>query len=577
MPEKSDWFTFELDLDNMCLLLHGYPILKLQPQMPSASLIAELHAACRTNSYGHPFSLGQSIPDKYRFDVVRGVPVCDVHDDALLRYAQHAPTILSEPYEVLSIPSSVSTSEETSVTFCENLLGIYIHCYGPDLLRHIVLAGSHLTLSPHEKSLALRFVLTALCPNHASSSAFAPQSYWIDPDQDCNDAASSWWLRQHICVTLASHLHSERNYQAAISHLVDDILRNDSASAVTFGVAFSVLHCVIVRVNKHAAGTVSVACTHALDFLPDLRGDSGSTPGIQAVARLGYMSASDDIYFFHSVLCSIPYAVRKRSPRPETRAQKNQHTRNKNKNNGKGKGKGKKSKAVTAQLVHEDHDFAKVGSLSSKASNSASTNAKTILDLPAELILYIAQHLPHPRDLNGLAVTCTSLMDACLPLLRLTQLLDIDGAFTETFHRTALRTLLMRFSGPSDVDFDDYADDYEPAGFILTHVREVLIEARWSRDVQPDVYAREFWTTHPTSGRTDVALLFCPKGTVDLGEHIVPFHGADYPPLGEYESMGTISMLDLEAGWELEKTDAPGDQQKTAVAEFQAWYWPRQD
>lgn len=82
---QSPWIL-ELDFNNMCLLLQGYPILKLQLDMASPSSIYELHGTRRTNSYKHPFSLGHAIPEKYRYDVFRDVLPCpiDGNDVALL-------------------------------------------------------------------------------------------------------------------------------------------------------------------------------------------------------------------------------------------------------------------------------------------------------------------------------------------------------------------------------------------------------------------------------------------------------------------------------------------------------------
>ncbi|KAG1857069.1 hypothetical protein F4604DRAFT_1958391 [Suillus subluteus] len=54
-----------------------------------------------------------------------------------------------------------------------------------------------------------------------------------------------------------------------------------------FGIAFSVYHCAVVKVVKDAH-TMTFSYTNALQFLPSFYADSPSTPGITALARLGY-------------------------------------------------------------------------------------------------------------------------------------------------------------------------------------------------------------------------------------------------------------------------------------------------
>ncbi|KAG1745726.1 hypothetical protein EDB19DRAFT_1958156 [Suillus lakei] len=54
-----------------------------------------------------------------------------------------------------------------------------------------------------------------------------------------------------------------------------------------FGIAFAVYHCAIVKVVKDAH-TITFSHTNALQFIPSFYAHSPSTPGITALARLGY-------------------------------------------------------------------------------------------------------------------------------------------------------------------------------------------------------------------------------------------------------------------------------------------------
>lgn len=108
-------------------------------------------------------------------------------------------------------------------------------------------------------------------------------------------------------VTLCSDLRVDRNYSAAKGHLVREVLRNDSAPAIVFGVAFSALHSVIVRISKKDGGTVSVTHTRALEFLPYFCESTDARWACER-SRLGYMHVSDGVSYFYSALWRIPYA-----------------------------------------------------------------------------------------------------------------------------------------------------------------------------------------------------------------------------------------------------------------------------
>ncbi|KAG1898282.1 uncharacterized protein F5891DRAFT_1190949 [Suillus fuscotomentosus] len=95
------------------------------------------------------------------------------------------------------------------------------------------------------------------------------------------------WVREDTVVYIATHLYDERCLQASVSRLINVILEQTNHSGHYFGIAFSVFHCAVVKVVKNAH-TMSFSHTSALQFLPSFYADSPSTPGITALARLGY-------------------------------------------------------------------------------------------------------------------------------------------------------------------------------------------------------------------------------------------------------------------------------------------------
>lgn len=90
------------------------------------------------------------------------------------------------------------------------------------------------------------------------------------------------WLRENLCVFTWTHLYDESNLKAAVV-AITSCLRSQSPASNSFGVAFSLFHCVIVKLEGE---TGKVSHTGALDFLPSWYAYSPSTPGITALARL---------------------------------------------------------------------------------------------------------------------------------------------------------------------------------------------------------------------------------------------------------------------------------------------------
>ncbi|KAG2109561.1 uncharacterized protein F5147DRAFT_611633 [Suillus discolor] len=95
------------------------------------------------------------------------------------------------------------------------------------------------------------------------------------------------WVREDIVVCIATHLDEERCLQASVSRLINAIMEQKDNPGEYFGVAFSVYHCAVVKVIKDAH-TMKFSHTSALQFLPSFYAHSPSTPGITALARLGF-------------------------------------------------------------------------------------------------------------------------------------------------------------------------------------------------------------------------------------------------------------------------------------------------
>ncbi|PBK99801.1 hypothetical protein ARMGADRAFT_1074649 [Armillaria gallica] len=133
------------------------------------------------------------------------------------------------------------------------------------------------------------FTKKSLCTLYTFAfTALSSCKYWTpwEPNIFCDYPAKvseehslAVWLRENLCVFTWTHLYDESNLKAAVV-AITTCLRSQSPASNSFGVAFPLFHCVIVK------QTGKVTHTGALDFLPSWYACSPSTPGITALARL---------------------------------------------------------------------------------------------------------------------------------------------------------------------------------------------------------------------------------------------------------------------------------------------------
>ncbi|KAG6833943.1 hypothetical protein H0H87_007954 [Tephrocybe sp. NHM501043] len=92
------------------------------------------------------------------------------------------------------------------------------------------------------------------------------------------------WVSSKVCLRLATHLTDDDVLRATVADIVDFV--NPTSTDVIYGVALSFIHCVIVFIDME---NEVIKHTPALEFLPSFYGSTPSTPGITAIARLGYL------------------------------------------------------------------------------------------------------------------------------------------------------------------------------------------------------------------------------------------------------------------------------------------------
>ncbi|KAJ8579629.1 hypothetical protein M405DRAFT_706498, partial [Rhizopogon salebrosus TDB-379] len=188
------------------------------------------------------------------------------------------------PSDLLDVSDVLSPAEHVRASLLETMIG---QC----MVRRVVLPTIYqfgLVSSPNQ---LLDHEWSTAC--FMANLAFIPQIYFYPPSGPMSNRlqlsrSEFTWVREDTVVCITIHLDDERCLLATISHLIDEILEQKPDNPGDyFGVAFSISHCAIVKVVKDTHAT-TFSHTGALQFLPSFFADSPSTPGITALARLGY-------------------------------------------------------------------------------------------------------------------------------------------------------------------------------------------------------------------------------------------------------------------------------------------------
>jgi hypothetical protein len=135
------------------------------------------------------------------------------------------------------------------------------------------------------------------------------------PSLPCIPHGNNWdfiWIREDVCLRITTHLDDEDNLQASIGDLVHHINTTPDKVGTVYGVACSIFHCAVVRLDKDERGT-SFAHTPALQFLPSFYARKISTPGIEALSRLGCQTSGVECLTAISEGYNLPRITHKES------------------------------------------------------------------------------------------------------------------------------------------------------------------------------------------------------------------------------------------------------------------------
>jgi hypothetical protein len=284
-----EWI-FEIDLDNRIFHVDSEPLFRLD-NMPPTDIFLK---AISFDHFGHR-AYNSDTPMEFRYDWRSPPPTPSTASiDAYNSFCD--PSYRSSIDELLRIPAALSSIERTHTKFMELLV---TGCMGASGVGHHVRLLENVPhrnqIPPYMLKLALSLVTFAVGPPLPSL-----------PCRPCT--TSGWdyiWIRKDVCLRITTHLDDEANLQAAVSDLVQHINATKEKSGVVYGVACSIFHCAVVRVDKGMRGTSS-AHTSALQFLPSFYATKISTPGIDALSRLGCQASGTEFLADISESLNLP-------------------------------------------------------------------------------------------------------------------------------------------------------------------------------------------------------------------------------------------------------------------------------
>jgi len=268
-----EW-VYEIDFDNLIFHVNTQPMFRLDNMPPDDIFLKSISY----DHFGHT-ALREDTPVQFRYDW--RAPPPPPSPESLAAYSSYQNrSSTSSIHDLLSVPPALSSIERARTVFAELLVTRCMAEYGTArYLRILENVPHHDYIRQHQKKippLASSLVNFAVGPPIPSL-----------PPIDHNPSQDFVWIHEDVCLCVTTHLDDEDNLRASIGDLVRHIsTAQDGKVSTVYGIACSLFHCAVVRVDKDLEGT-SFAHTPALQFLPSLYARKISTPGIEALSRLG--------------------------------------------------------------------------------------------------------------------------------------------------------------------------------------------------------------------------------------------------------------------------------------------------
>ena len=274
---KNDLFIewiYEIDLDNLVFHVDSQPLFRLDNMPPDKVFLKSISY----DHFGHR-AFFEHTPVQFRYNW-RAPPPPPLPTSLIAYNSCPNLSSTSSVNELLCTLMPLSTVERTRTALVELLVA---QCMTKDSLSHDVRVLESAPDRDHISQSMLELALSLV------NFAVGPPL----PELPCNPHGNTWdfiWVRKDICLRITTHLDDEGNLQASIGDLVHHINTTRDKVGTVYGIACSIFHCAIVRLDKDKRGT-SFAHTPALQFLPSFYARKITTPGIVALSRLGCQSS----------------------------------------------------------------------------------------------------------------------------------------------------------------------------------------------------------------------------------------------------------------------------------------------
>ncbi|KAK0238121.1 hypothetical protein EDD85DRAFT_1005529 [Armillaria nabsnona] len=268
-----EWI-YEIDFDNLVFHVDSVPMFRLDC-MPSHDDFCDYISVNHYGGRAYP----EEMPERYRYDANWITSPPEISKKQLTAY-KRLDAIVKEDI----VPLAISVVSTTRIRLLEAMVGVLMKrssstCRNIINLRNVSSRDSFTKASFHA---IWHFAWTALSPPKYGKQWEAVIAGSHYPARVSKNDCLAVWFRENLCVFAWTHLDDEHNLKAAVV-AITECLHSQSCVSDTFGVAFSLYHCVVVRLEGK---TGKVTHTGVLDFLPSWYAYSPSTSGITALARL---------------------------------------------------------------------------------------------------------------------------------------------------------------------------------------------------------------------------------------------------------------------------------------------------
>ncbi|KAF5352258.1 hypothetical protein D9757_012511 [Collybiopsis confluens] len=278
---KNDLFIewmYEIDLDNYVFHVDGEPMFDLK-RMPYGD---EFVSYIGSDKYGRrcPES---TTPAHHRYKL----PVLPPPSPDVLELYQNSTTLVESVHQVLDVQAKMPPVERLRAEMVQTYIGTSMPSFSPSF-----------DLAPQGVFLFIKERIATICGLFCGPLLFDPTfSYFIqDPDLKMSIGEPyEWIVDSEFCILITQRLDSEARLQASVVELVQNVSRHfkdkeNVGGTVLYGAILSPSHVSIVRIAIVEDGNRAFTTTHtpALQFIPSNLDHEANTPGIEALARLGY-------------------------------------------------------------------------------------------------------------------------------------------------------------------------------------------------------------------------------------------------------------------------------------------------